>query len=196
MKTIFSLFCAAAGSSSLDEIQLKFSFKNNHLSGDLGIIESPGYPGYSSSQREYWTIDIRPDEFLRFTFLDFDIENDDGCHFDFLTINDEKFCNDQPSDAFSETTTTGTSTTTGWSTTSMANSFNEENDYVSSYVGHVEYTFKDTRLQFRSDAMFNYRGFQLKWEKLSYCGFKLSNFEGNLDDGEAEFFKARKRIVC
>ena len=51
MKTIFSLFCAAAGSSSLDEIQLKFSFKNNHLSGDRGIIESPGYPGYSSSQR-------------------------------------------------------------------------------------------------------------------------------------------------
>lgn len=111
-----------------------------------------------------------------------------------MKINDEKFCNEQTSDTFFETTTTGTSTSTTATTTVIAPE--PEERFVSSFVGHVEYAFKDARIQFKSDSMFNYKGFILKWEKLSYCDFKLADFGTNLDDGEAQFFKERKRIVC
>lgn len=133
---------------------------------------------------------------MRFTFLDFDIENEQNCIYDYLKINGEKFCNEEDSKPSYETTTTGTSTSTTGTTTSVGQSLESQDLYVSSYVGHVEYAFKDAKIDFKTDSMFNYKGFVLKWERLSYCDFTLSDFGANLDDGEGQFFKERKRIVC
>ena len=116
-----------------------------------------------------------------------------------MKINEEKFCNDEASEPSAETTTTGASTstlTTASTTHSAGESLESEDLYISSYVGHVEYAFKDAKIDFKTDSMFNYKGFVLKWEKLSYCDFRLSDFGANLDDGEGKFFKERKRIVC
>ena len=110
--------------------------------------------------------------------------------------NGEKFCNEESSNPLFETTTTATSTVTTTTTVGQESLEDESPRFESSLVGHVEYVFGDARMQFKSDSMFNYKGFILKWEKLSYCDFKLSKFGRNLDEGEAQFFKERKRIVC
>ena len=87
--------------------------------------------------------------------------------------NGEKFCNEESSDPLFETTTTATSTATTTTTVASESLEDESPRFESGLVGHVEYVFGDARIQFKSDSMFNYKGFVLKWERLSYCDFKL-----------------------
>uniref|UniRef100_A0A8C5F7K7 CUB domain containing protein 2 n=1 Tax=Gadus morhua TaxID=8049 RepID=A0A8C5F7K7_GADMO len=59
------------------------------LTGLSGIISSPGYPReYSNSADCSWTIHVSNSTVVSLVFLDFQLENNEGCNFDFVALFD------------------------------------------------------------------------------------------------------------
>ncbi|KAM4604952.1 CUB domain-containing protein 2 [Polymixia lowei] len=59
------------------------------LTGLSGIISSPGYPqDYSNNADCSWTIHVSNSTVVSLVFLDFQLENNEGCNFDFVALFD------------------------------------------------------------------------------------------------------------
>lgn len=59
------------------------------LTGLSGVISSPGYPQeYSNNADCSWTIHVSNTSVVTLVFLDFQLENNEGCNFDFVTLFD------------------------------------------------------------------------------------------------------------
>lgn len=59
------------------------------LTGLSGEISSPGYPlEYSNNADCAWTIRVSNASVVTLVFLDFQLENNEGCHFDFVALFD------------------------------------------------------------------------------------------------------------
>ncbi|KAM9322325.1 CUB domain-containing protein 2 [Pholidichthys leucotaenia] len=59
------------------------------LTGLSGIISSPGYPQeYSNNADCSWTIHVSNTSVVTLIFLDFQLENNEGCNFDFVAVFD------------------------------------------------------------------------------------------------------------
>jgi len=59
------------------------------LTGLSGIISSPGYPReYSNNADCSWTIHVANSTVVTLVFLDFQLENNEGCNFDFVALFD------------------------------------------------------------------------------------------------------------
>ncbi|XP_011471678.1 CUB domain-containing protein 2 [Oryzias latipes] len=59
------------------------------LTGLSGVISSPGYPQeYSNNADCSWTIRVSNGSVVTFVFLDFQLENNEGCNFDFVSLFD------------------------------------------------------------------------------------------------------------
>ncbi|XP_061694355.1 CUB domain-containing protein 2 isoform X1 [Syngnathoides biaculeatus] len=59
------------------------------LTGLSGVISSPGYPGeYSNDADCTWLIHVSNSSAVTLLFLDFQMENNEGCHFDYVALFD------------------------------------------------------------------------------------------------------------
>uniref|UniRef100_A0AAY4BGR8 CUB domain-containing protein n=1 Tax=Denticeps clupeoides TaxID=299321 RepID=A0AAY4BGR8_9TELE len=59
------------------------------LTGLSGIISSPGYPHeYSNNADCSWTVQVSNSSVVTLVFLDFQLENNEGCNFDFVALFD------------------------------------------------------------------------------------------------------------
>uniref|UniRef100_A0AAQ4NXI6 CUB domain-containing protein n=1 Tax=Gasterosteus aculeatus aculeatus TaxID=481459 RepID=A0AAQ4NXI6_GASAC len=59
------------------------------LTGLSGVISSPGYPHeYSNNADCSWAIRVSNNSVVTLVFLDFQLENNEGCHFDFVALFD------------------------------------------------------------------------------------------------------------
>ncbi|KAK9538749.1 hypothetical protein VZT92_003899 [Zoarces viviparus] len=59
------------------------------LTGLSGVISSPGYPQeYSNNADCSWAIHVSNTSVVTLVFLDFQLENNEGCHFDFVALFD------------------------------------------------------------------------------------------------------------
>ncbi|XP_076003210.1 CUB domain-containing protein 2 [Genypterus blacodes] len=59
------------------------------LTGLSGVISSPGYPReYSNNADCSWTIHVSNTSVVSLVFLDFQLENNEGCNFDFVALFD------------------------------------------------------------------------------------------------------------
>ncbi|XP_062336735.1 CUB domain-containing protein 2 [Osmerus eperlanus] len=59
------------------------------LTGLSGIISSPGYPQeYTNNANCSWTIHVSNRSVVTLVFLDFQLENNEGCNFDFVALFD------------------------------------------------------------------------------------------------------------
>ncbi|KAG5286459.1 hypothetical protein AALO_G00015080 [Alosa alosa] len=59
------------------------------LTGLSGIISSPGYPqDYSNNADCSWTVHVSNRSVVSLVFLDFQLENNEGCNFDYVAIFD------------------------------------------------------------------------------------------------------------
>ncbi|KAG9343291.1 hypothetical protein JZ751_014272 [Albula glossodonta] len=59
------------------------------LTGLSGIISSPGYPlEYSNNADCSWTVHVSNRTVVSLVFLDFQLENNEGCNFDFVALFD------------------------------------------------------------------------------------------------------------
>ena len=59
------------------------------LTGLSGVIASPGYPEeYSNNADCSWTVHVSNTSVVTFVFLDFQLENNEGCNFDFVALFD------------------------------------------------------------------------------------------------------------
>lgn len=59
------------------------------LTGLSGVISSPGYPReYSNNADCSWAIHVSNTSVVTFVFLDFQLENNEGCNFDFVALFD------------------------------------------------------------------------------------------------------------
>lgn len=59
------------------------------LTGLSGVISSPGYPqDYSNNADCSWAIHVSNMSVITLVFLDFQLENIDGCNFDFVALFD------------------------------------------------------------------------------------------------------------
>ncbi|KAM3850464.1 CUB domain-containing protein 2-like [Diretmus argenteus] len=59
------------------------------LTGLSGVISSPGYPQeYSNNADCSWTIHVSNSTVVSLVFLDFQLENNEGCNFDFVALFD------------------------------------------------------------------------------------------------------------
>lgn len=59
------------------------------LTGLSGVISSPGYPhDYSNNADCSWTIHVSNTSVVTLVFRDFQLENNDGCNFDFVAMFD------------------------------------------------------------------------------------------------------------
>ncbi|XP_024128923.1 CUB domain-containing protein 2 isoform X1 [Oryzias melastigma] len=59
------------------------------LTGLSGVISSPGYPQeYSNNADCSWTVQVSNASVVTFVFLDFQLENNEGCNFDFVSLFD------------------------------------------------------------------------------------------------------------
>ncbi|KAF3698740.1 CUB domain-containing protein 2 Precursor [Channa argus] len=59
------------------------------LTGLSGVISSPGYPQeYSNNADCSWSIHVSNTSVVTFVFLDFQLENNEGCNFDFVALFD------------------------------------------------------------------------------------------------------------
>ncbi|XP_037644044.1 CUB domain-containing protein 2 [Sebastes umbrosus] len=59
------------------------------LTGLSGVISSPGYPQeYSNKADCSWSIHVSNTSVVTFVFLDFQLENNEGCNFDFVALFD------------------------------------------------------------------------------------------------------------
>lgn len=59
------------------------------LTGLSGVISSPGYPAeYSNDADCTWLIHVSNSSAVTLLFLDFQMENNEGCHFDYVALFD------------------------------------------------------------------------------------------------------------
>lgn len=59
------------------------------LTGLSGVITSPGYPQeYSNNADCSWAIHVSNTSVVTLVFLDFQLENNEGCNFDFVAMFD------------------------------------------------------------------------------------------------------------
>lgn len=59
------------------------------LTGLSGVISSPGYPlDYSNNAECSWTIHVSNRSVVTLVFLDFQLENNEGCNFDYVALFD------------------------------------------------------------------------------------------------------------
>lgn len=59
------------------------------LTGLSGIISSPGYPlEYSNNADCSWTVHVSNQSVVSLVFLDFQLENNEGCNFDYVALFD------------------------------------------------------------------------------------------------------------
>lgn len=59
------------------------------LTGLSGVISSPGYPQeYSNNADCSWAIHVSNTSVVTLVFLDFQLENNEGCNFDFVALFD------------------------------------------------------------------------------------------------------------
>lgn len=59
------------------------------LTGLSGIISSPGYPQeYSNNADCSWTVHVSNRSMVSLVFLDFLLENNEGCNFDYVALFD------------------------------------------------------------------------------------------------------------
>lgn len=59
------------------------------LTGLSGVISSPGYPQeYSNNADCSWVIHVSNISVVTLVFLDFQLENNEGCNFDFVALFD------------------------------------------------------------------------------------------------------------
>lgn len=59
------------------------------LTGLSGVISSPGYPQeYSNNADCSWAIHVSNTSVVTLVFLDFQLENNEGCNFDFVAMFD------------------------------------------------------------------------------------------------------------
>lgn len=59
------------------------------LTGLSGIISSPGYPEeYSNNADCSWTVHVSNRSMVSLVFLDFQLENNEGCNFDYVALFD------------------------------------------------------------------------------------------------------------
>lgn len=59
------------------------------LTGLSGEISSPGYPlEYSNNAECSWTIHVSDRSVVTLVFLDFQLENNEGCNFDYVALFD------------------------------------------------------------------------------------------------------------
>lgn len=59
------------------------------LKGLSGVISSPGYPQeYSNNADCSWTIHVSNTSVVSLVFIDFQLENNEGCNFDFVALFD------------------------------------------------------------------------------------------------------------
>lgn len=59
------------------------------LTGLSGVISSPGYPlEYSNDADCSWAIHVSNNSVVTLVFLDFQLENNEGCNFDFVALFD------------------------------------------------------------------------------------------------------------
>lgn len=59
------------------------------LTGLSGVISSPGYPQeYSNNADCSWAIHVSNTTVVTLVFLDFQLENNEGCNFDFVALFD------------------------------------------------------------------------------------------------------------
>lgn len=59
------------------------------LTGLSGVITSPGYPQeYSNNADCSWAIHVSNNSVVTLVFLDFQLENNEGCNFDFVALFD------------------------------------------------------------------------------------------------------------
>ncbi|CAG5104053.1 Oidioi.mRNA.OKI2018_I69.chr1.g1070.t1.cds [Oikopleura dioica] len=167
------IFAAAASASSTVQV----------LEGNSGTWSSPGYPnGYSKGVTKSYAKSVAPREILVLDFVDFDIEMDADCAFDYLKINGEKHCNKQETNIVNNgATTTAPATTT------------TENQYFTTFAAQEAkpsiYIGEDLDAVFRTDALFEYRGFQISYRLLDAC----DSFFNNVDD---ETVAAKRNTYC
>lgn len=59
------------------------------LTGLSGIISNPGYPHeYSNNADCSWTVHVSNRSVVSLVFLDFQLENNEGCNFDYVALFD------------------------------------------------------------------------------------------------------------
>lgn len=59
------------------------------VTGLSGVVSSPGYPHeYSNNAECWWTVLVSNRSVVTLEFLDFQLENNDGCNFDYVALFD------------------------------------------------------------------------------------------------------------
>uniref|UniRef100_A0A672T9Z4 CUB domain-containing protein n=1 Tax=Sinocyclocheilus grahami TaxID=75366 RepID=A0A672T9Z4_SINGR len=59
------------------------------LTGLSGVISSPGYPlEYNNNADCSWTVHVSNQSVVSLVFLDFQLENNEGCNFDYVALFD------------------------------------------------------------------------------------------------------------